>query len=763
MDKKQLGWIAILLAGGLVLGMLWMQKRSGDEGAEADRQAVARAEAAARAEAQPAPQAQTQPGAAGLRPPRPAVAASAPLGGLRPAVANRDEWLQDQSGLGKQDIFPAGNLDPAKGFLFQVQFDRRGAAVHTVKLAHVFTTDADKRAWEAAKGDHAAYMAKVAASHGRLKGHYCLLNPVGQFQAYATQRIVVGVKGSSLPPATIPLDKMPWKHEPAEQAATTKPAGAVEVRFSATLYRDVNHEKPSEKADYRPALKITKTYTVAKQDYSLKMRLKVENLSKEEDPSKPKENYPPVPLVAYIDQLGPAGVPQEELFRGSDDRFLVYGKQKAEGGQIDVAYRMHAELQGGKVPVNSPEALGRSDDAAAVLWAGKSNKFFASMVYLEPTAPGRLAAAGWQADFYFLSEPESPTSNVHIPAIRVGGRRTKEDVFAHVPDMVLPAGGAGKEMTFDIFAGPKKRDMLTDSSAPYFQPLYKQLDYIGSINFQSCFCAFNSLTLGMMWLLQAISKIAFGNYGVAIMILVVLVRLVLHPLTKKSQVSMMNMQKLAPEMEKIKKKYADDKEALQREQMKLYKHQGLGPMLGCLPMFLQMPIWLSLWGSLSVAVELRHAAFLPVWITDLAAPDVIFSWSNPIILPLIGGMTGPIYSFNLLPLLLTVAMFLQAKLNPQMTGAATAPTKEQETQQKMMRYMMPAMMLLFFYNAASGLTLYIMTSTFAGVIEQMVIRRHIEAKRAAEAAATTTVRIPGKAPRDNRPKKSKGPSFFKRG
>ena len=189
-------------------------------------------------------------------------------------------------------------------------------------------------------------------------------------------------------------------------------------------------------------------------------------------------------------------------------------------------------------------------------------------------------------------------------------------------------------------------------------------------------------------------------------------------------------------------------------------------MLGCLPMFLQMPIWISLWGSLSVAVELRHAAFLPVWITDLAAPDAIFAWANPINLPYFGTnlpLIGPLRSFNLLPLLLTVAMFLQAKLNPQMTGAAAAPTKEQETQQKMMRYMMPAMMLLLFYNAASGLTLYIMTSTFAGVIEQMVIRRHIEAKQAAEAAATTTVRIPGKAPRDNRPKKPKGPMFFKRG
>ena len=747
MDKKQLGWIAILLAGGLVLGMLWMQKRSGDERAEADRQAIARAktaragadrQAVARAEvaaavSQPA---QTQPGVTS------AAAASAP------AVADSLDWLCARSGPSKQDVFTAGNLDPATGYLFQVQFDRRGAAIRNVKLTQVFTTDADKRAWSAAKGDHAGYLAEVAASNGRLKGHYNLLNPVGQFQAYATRQIVVSVKDSPLPPATIYLDQMLWTHEDSEPA--TKPADAVEVRFSATLHCDFSAEKNKDPNKAPPALKITKIYTIAKQDYSLKMRLKVENLSA-------------TPLVAYIDQLGPAGVPQEELFRGSDDRFLVYGKQKAEGGQIEAAYRMHAELQGGKVPIDSPVALGRSDDAAAVLWAGESNKFFASIIYLEPAAPGRLAAAAWQADFYFLCEPESPTSNVHIPAIRVGGRRTKEDVFAHVPDMVLPAGGAGKEMTFDIFAGPKKRDMLTDASAPYFKPLYKQLDYIGAINFQSCFCAFNSLTLGMMWLLQAISKIAFGNYGVAIMILVVLVRVVLHPLTKKSQVSMMNMQKLAPEMEKIKKKYADDKEALQREQMKLYKHQGLGPMLGCLPMFLQMPIWLSLWGSLSVAVELRHAAFLPVWITDLAAPDVIFSWSHPIILPLIGGMTGPIYSLNLLPLLLTVAMFLQAKLNPQMTGAATAPTKEQETQQKMMRYMMPAMMLLFFYNAASGLTLYIMTSTFAGVIEQMVIRRHIEAKQAAEAATTTTVKVPGKPSRDNRPKKPKGPMFFKRG
>lgn len=741
MDKKKLGWIAVLLAGGMMLAMLCLQIYAGNERAAADSRAALTALAATTEAADTRPAA-TQPATAPTT--APAVAAPAPA----PVVANRDEWLQDRSGLGERNTFVAGSLDPAKGFLFQVEFVRQGAAINTVKLANIFTTDADKRKWESVSPDHAAYTAAVKASGGKLRGHYSLLNPVGQFLPYATQRIAVAVKGSKLTPATIRLDQLTWKHEATR--AVTQPAEGVEVSFSATLYRDRNHEKPSAPADYKPGLKIAKTYTVAKQDYSLKMRLRVENLSS-------------VPLVAYIDQLGPAGVPLEELYRGNDDRFALYGKKKAEGEEIDVVFKLHGELQGGKTPVNSPVALGRSDDADPVLWVGHSNKFFASMVYLESDVPERLAAPTWEADFYFLSEPESSTSNVHVPAIRIGGKRVTEDAFIHIPDLALPAGGKPKEMTFDIFAGPKKRDMLSDASAQYSKPLYQKLNYLGSINFSSCFCAINSLTLGMMWLLQGISTIAFGNYGIAIMVLVLMVRLVLHPLTKKSQISMMKMQKLGPEMEKLKKKYADDKEALQREMMKFYKTQGSGPILGCLPMLLQMPIWISLWGSLNAVVELRHAAFLPVWITDLAAPDAIISWTNPIVVPLIGGMTGPVRSFNLLPLLLTVAMFLQAKLNPQMTQAAATRTKEQETQQKMMRYMMPAMMLLFFYNAASGLTLYIMTSTFAGVIEQIIIRRHIEAKQAAEAATTTTVKIPGKAPRDSRPKKPKGPTYFKKG
>jgi len=260
------------------------------------------------------------------------------------------------------------------------------------------------------------------------------------------------------------------------------------------------------------------------------------------------------------------------------------------------------------------------------------------------------------------------------------------------------------------------------------------------------------LSRKVIWLMSVIAGATFNNYGVAIIVLVLLVRLCLHPLTKKSQVSMMKMQKLQPQIQKLRDKYADDKDALNKEMMRIYKEQGATPLLGCLPMLLQMPILVALYMGINASVQLRHAAFLPVWITDLAAPDSLFSWSKS--LPLIGS------SFNLLPVLLCVAMFFQTKLTPQMTQP-TGASDQARQQQKMMRYMMPAMMLMFFYKAPSGLTLYIMASTAAGVLDQVMIRRHIRAKEAAEAAVETTVALPGKAARSSRPKKPKGPFWFK--
>jgi YidC/Oxa1 family membrane protein insertase len=217
---------------------------------------------------------------------------------------------------------------------------------------------------------------------------------------------------------------------------------------------------------------------------------------------------------------------------------------------------------------------------------------------------------------------------------------------------------------------------------------------------------------------------------------------------------MSKMSKFGPALQELQKKYADDKETLQKETMKFYKAHGATPILGCLPMFLQMPIWIALWTGLSATVELRHAAFLPFWLTDMAAPDRIMTWSTD--LPLIG------HSLNLLPLLGTLSTYLQTKLNPSSMGAsATAATPDQQKQQKMMMYMMPIMMLFIFYNMPSGLNLYIMTSGFAGAIEQWVIKRHIARKQAEAEASEIVIEAPGKASRDVRAKKPKGPFWHK--
>jgi YidC/Oxa1 family membrane protein insertase len=767
--KQQLSWIILILAGVMLAGLWYVNRKAAQDELQRDRRSAGR---------QPATASAPATGPAGTEPPsqppaRAPVAEAAKAPRTRQAGdKTRSEWLWEDY---PEDKITVGSLDPAEGYVFQVELLNRGAAIYTVKLADYFAALADKRLFESLDRNHAGYLAARATDPNEYRGHYSLLNPVREYLPYATRAIVVEVVGEEndkdesghLIP--ISLRKVGWKSHPAKTA--TRPAGAVEVRFETTLHRDENWNRPDAPAAPRPYVRLTKTYRVVKDDYSLQMRLKVQNLSGK-------------PLRVYVDQLGPTGVPLEELYRPQDDRFAPYGRLMAKDKNVQVPQKAQGEIQKGEevtdaagrrvwqweLPSGDPVALGRSDEAEPVLWVGQANKFFASMMYLRPAIKGRLAAADWQADYHFFAREETgtATSRAFVTGVRIGGKRPEPDIFQHTPDLVLPPGGQAKEMVFDIFAGPKIRDMFKDSSHRRFRKLYEDLNYFGTINFRSCFCASNWLTEKMMQLLKLIAtKLTFHNYGLAIMVLVVLVRVILHPLTKKGQVNMVKMQKLQPEMAKLRKKYADDKETLQKEMMKFYKGQGATPLLGCLPMFLQMPIWISLWGSLNAAVELRHAAFLPVWITDLAGPDAMFPWKTPIVLPFIGGMVGAIRSFNLLPILLTVAMFLQMKFGPQMSQPTATATPEQEkqqqTQKRMMQIMMPAMMLLFFYNAASGLTLYIMTSTFAGVFEQFIIRKHIKAREAAEAAVVTTVKVPGKAARGSRPKKPKGPFFIKRG
>ena len=607
-----------------------------------------------------------------------------------------------------------GSLDPRTGYMFQVEVVNEHAAIRTLKLSDYFTKVTDKQQFHR---DPDAYMKRINTP-GADDGHYTLLNHVnakGKRHLPLATTIYAKVDGEESAGRLNTRNR--WR---MGEVQTSKDGETQSLSFRCTAYRGLTAAAAAE----NPCLRLTKTYTVHKRDYSVEVSLKAENLSFEK-------------LILRVDQAGPTGVPLES--HRDDERFAIWGLLAADS-KIDVMIENKKELTEGQIA--SRRIIGTTagrKEAPAILWIGHGNKFFASMFYLNPEVDKRLEAANYNATVYYQAAYET----YHAP----GDVRNS---LTHVTGLDIPAWRlapkTSKTMKFDLFAGPKRRPMFTNEADESFKQQYMDLNYVGSINLGGCWCTSDWITFGMMWLLNIFAIVAFGNYGLAIFILVILVRLALHPLTKKGQVSMVKMQKMQPLMAKLKEKYANDKEALNKEMMKMYKEQGATPILGCLPMMLQMPIWIALWTGLRAAVELRHAGLLPFWITDLAAPDALFAFGTDI--PVIGS------TFNLLPILLTVAMFLQAKMNPATAGAASP---EQATQQKMMRYMMPGMMLMIFYNAPSGLSLYVMTSISAGVLEQIIIRKHIAEKEAAEAAATTTVRVGGRGFRDNREKKPKSP------
>jgi YidC/Oxa1 family membrane protein insertase len=223
------------------------------------------------------------------------------------------------------------------------------------------------------------------------------------------------------------------------------------------------------------------------------------------------------------------------------------------------------------------------------------------------------------------------------------------------------------------------------------------------------------------------------DYGVAIIILVLIVRALLHPITKKGQVNMVRMQhrmsELAPKIEEIKRKYANDKVRMNQEMMKLNINPA-GQFLTCLPMFLQLPVWAGLWVSLSTNVLMRHEGFLFTWIRDLTVPDNLIPFSSAFVVPIFG---WEIHGFNLLPILVTAAMYIQMKAQPKPKPNPNM-TQQQREQQEAMQRMMPimnVMMLLLFYNAPSGLNLYILSSSLIGALEQHVIRKHIKEREEA--------------------------------
>lgn len=231
--------------------------------------------------------------------------------------------------------------------------------------------------------------------------------------------------------------------------------------------------------------------------------------------------------------------------------------------------------------------------------------------------------------------------------------------------------------SFHVFVGPKERSVLA--------AVGHQLDRVLDFGY------FWFIAIPLLEALKILHRIS-GNYGVDIIILTALVKAVTIPLTQQSLRSMKAMQKLQPEMQRLKDKHKDDQVALQKEMMELYRRNKVNPLSGCVPMLLQIPIFVGLYNALMHSIELRHAPFM-FWINDLAAPDRL----------MVAGFGIPV-----LVLLMGASMVLQQWLTPQ---------QGDPTQQRIM-LLMPVVFTFMFIGFPSGLVLYWLVNNILSIAQQ---------------------------------------------
>ncbi len=299
-----------------------------------------------------------------------------------------------------------------------------------------------------------------------------------------------------------------------------------------------------------------------------------------------------------------------------------------------------------------------------VVWASVHNQFFALVAMPKEPAHQIVSVP--------VDLPREPDETA--PSSRKNGPPPKglQSAFAYPPVTLAP--GQALERQIHFFAGPKEYRTLA-RIATRFENNVDLVMGFGFFGFVS-----KPLLLGMNWLHHSFSL----GYGWAIIVITIIIKVLFWPLTQASTRSMKRMAALQPQMKLLQEKYKEDPAKMNKKLMEFMKENKVSPLGGCLPMLLQMPVFIGFFYMIRSAIELRGASFL--WVADLSKPDTLF---------MIPGLNFP---FNLLPLLMGVTMLWQSHLTPPSPGM-------DPMQQKMMRYM-PLMFLVFLYNYSSGLALY---------------------------------------------------------
>ena len=291
----------------------------------------------------------------------------------------------------------------------------------------------------------------------------------------------------------------------------------------------------------------------------------------------------------------------------------------------------------------------------------------------------KKTVAGWAGmlEHYFVSAWVPPQDQTNTIYSRFLSDRYAVIGFLGQPETIQP--GSEKTLSSTLYMGPKDQDSL----AKIARGLDLTVDY-GILWW---------ISKPLFWFLQFLHSLT-GNWGFAIILITIVVKGAMYPLTKKQYESMARMRNLAPKMQQLKERYGDDRQKMSQSMMELYKKEKVNPMGGCLPLLLQMPIFLALYWVFMESVELRHANFA-LWITDLSVKDPYF----------------------VLPILTGASMYLLQKMQP--------TTITDPMQQKIMQFM-PVMMSIFFLWFPAGLVLYWFVSNIITLIQARMIYASME-------------------------------------
>ena len=356
--------------------------------------------------------------------------------------------------------------------------------------------------------------------------------------------------------------------------------------------------------------------------------------------------------VKYSADAGNMNLNDLYVFAGSSGQ-LIEGDSSALNSGLDyfsdddAEYRDLNYLRKEKDDIQGKELL------EWVQWLGVSNQFFSTNIFLEKPYNTKI----W-ADKY----DDGSKEGCAIAALGL-------------PNVTLNPGDS-KSWNYEIFLGPKDYQTLKVMEGERSKIVgFDRMPIFGWI--AQPFAVL--LSLLMNWLHGF-----FGNYGWSIISITIIMRLVIWPVTAKGTRAMKKMSKLAPMMQEIKEKYKDNPQKMQQETMSLYRDYGVNPVGGCLPLLLQMPIFIGYFAMLRAAVELRHEPWLG-WVTDLSLPDTVMHIAG--------------FPINILPLLMGITMMLQMRMTPQSAGP-------NQKQMKIIMTIMPIFITVICYNFASALALY---------------------------------------------------------